>query len=73
MPPRGQETTVHVKVDRDKDGKVLELWCGVRRPGKVAIEKWDEIIIHGPSRLQKTANGKRILLHTSARVEGKNK
>ncbi len=74
MMARGQvETTVHVKVKRDKDGKVLELSCGVRRPGKTAVEEWDEVIIHGPSRLQKTENGKRILLHTAARVEGKNR
>ncbi len=66
------ETTIHVKVKRDEDGSVLELHCGVRRPGKPAVEQWDEVIIHGPSRLQKTANGKRILLHTDARVEGRN-
>ena len=73
MMARGQvETTIHVKVTRDEDGKVLEVSCGVRRPGKPVVEEWDEVIIHGPSRLQKTENGKRILLHTSARVEGKN-
>lgn len=67
------ETTVHVQVKRDEDGNVLELSCGVRRPKKPGVESFDEVIIHGPSRLLRTADGKRILLHTEARVEGRNK
>jgi len=67
-----RETTVHVQVKRDEDGNVLELHCGIRRPGKPAVESFDEVIIHGPSRLVRTANGKRILLHTEAKVTGRN-
>ena len=65
------ETIIHVQVKRDEDGNVLDLMCGVRRPGKPIVESWDEVIIHGPSRLLRV--GKRILLHTAARVEGRNK
>ena len=71
MPRSRTETTVHVQIKRDKDGKILEMHCGVRRPGRPAVESWDEVIIHGPCRL--INDGSRILLHTDARVEGRNK
>ena len=73
MPRSKTETTVHVQIERDEDGNRIGIWCGVRRPGKPVIERYDEVIIHGPCRLLKTEDGNRILLHTDARVEGRKK
>ena len=58
-------TTIQVHNDRDRHDRIV-------RPSSVNGERFDEVTIHGRCQLRLTEDRKQILIHTLAKVEGKN-